>query len=206
MRVLNAGADFLHLDVMDGHFVPNITFGAPVIKSLRSNIPSDTVLDVHLMVSHPEQWVKDMADAGADIFTFHIESTEPRGLTKYVIDFVKSTGMQVGLTLKPGTPVSSLMQYGPLVDLVLVMTVEPGFGGQKFMPEMMRKVNELRTAFPNKWIEVDGGLSESTIDVAAQAGANMIVAGSAVFKADEPKLVIDALRSSVAQYGNGAAL
>jgi len=209
-RVLAAGADSLHLDVMDGHFVPNLTFGAPIVASLRKNLGSQpAIFDVHLMVTHPEKWVKDMASAGANIFTFHVEvATQGEDLTPLIQD-VKAHGMKVGLAIKPNTPVEAVMPYLPLLDLVLVMTVEPGFGGQKFMESMMEKVKMLRqlssTSVPSYSfdIQVDGGLAPDTIDAAARAGANMIVAGSAVFKSDDPAQVISSLRRRVEVLGNG---
>eukprot|EP00611_Tribonema_gayanum_P005308 TRINITY_DN1453_c0_g1_i4.p1 TRINITY_DN1453_c0_g1~~TRINITY_DN1453_c0_g1_i4.p1 ORF type:complete len:224 (-),score=92.71 TRINITY_DN1453_c0_g1_i4:198-869(-) len=191
--------DYLHLDVMDGHFVPNLTFGAPVIKSLRKH--TKATLDAHLMVSDPAQWVDDMADAGVDRLTFHIEATEdPAALIRRV----KGRGMKVGIALKPKTPADCVFPYCEDLDLVLVMTVEPGFGGQSFMADQMAKVRELRKRYPRLSIEVDGGLNAETIDAAAAAGANLIVAGSYVFKGDRA-LNMSVLRRSVEKHGLGLA-
>jgi ribulose-phosphate 3-epimerase len=191
-RVLVAGADFLHLDVMDGHFVPNLTFGAPIIQCLRKNIPS-AVFDVHLMVTHPGSWVDDMAAAGASIFTFHFEVDLSEDEKIALIQRIKTLGMKAGLSIKPNTAIESVYPFLDLVDLVLIMTVEPGFGGQKFMTSMMDKVQALREKAPTMDIEVDGGLGPDTIETAAKAGANMIVAGSSIFKGD-PAHVIALLR------------
>ena len=231
--VLEAGADVLHLDVMDGAFVPNISFGFPVIESLRKNIP-DAYLDVHMMVAEPEKWVQPVADAvGAGDgkpaqYTFHIEATDD---PKAIIESIRAAGMKVGVGIKPNTTVADIEEIIPLVDTVLVMTVEPGFGGQSFMGpghatnDVLPKVFDVRTRFPDKDIEVDGGLSAKTIVEAAVrrpcpapplpqraaadlcgcpqgAGANMIVAGSSVFKG-EPKPAIDSLRAGVLKYGLG---
>ena len=140
-RVLDAGTQYLHFDVMDGHFVPNITWGAPVIKSLRKNISKKAFFDVHMMVAKPEEWVEDIKEAGGDQFTFHIESIATRGDPKNLIAQIKAAGMRVGMALKPGTPPEAVEGLVPLVDMVLVMTVEPGFGGQSFMPDMMPKAS-----------------------------------------------------------------
>ncbi|XP_050293518.1 ribulose-phosphate 3-epimerase [Anthonomus grandis grandis] len=193
-RLLDNGADYLHLDVMDGHFVPNLTFGHPVVKCLRKKIPN-TFFETHMMVQEPQKWIEPMSDAGVSQYTFHIEPVIKDVLP--ICRKVREAGMKVGLALKPGTGIEAVRQYIDHADMILIMTVEPGFGGQKFMSDMMPKVQWLRHNYPLLDIEVDGGVGLNTINACAEAGANMIVAGTAVIGACDQRSVIASLRETV---------
>jgi ribulose-phosphate 3-epimerase len=196
-RLLNAGADYLHLDVMDGHFVPNLTIGHPVIKCLRKNIPK-VYFDAHMMVAKPEQWIEEMAGAGVNQYTFHIESVASSKDIRNIIRKIKEADMKVGIGIKPATDVNVLTDYIDDIDVVLIMTVEPGFGGQKFKSDMMEKIRWLRKTYPQLLhIEVDGGVNMETIKDCAQAGANMIVSGSALIDSKQPNKDIEQMRQLI---------
>jgi ribulose-phosphate 3-epimerase len=187
------------MDIMDGHFVPNLSFGPPVIACLRKALPK-AMIDCHLMVSEPSKWVQPLKLAGATQFTFHLESILPNNDPFAMIQMIRDANMRVGIVIKPNTPIESVFPFIELIDIVLIMTVEPGFSGQAFMPEMMPKVRILREKYPSLYIQVDGGLSPETIDQAASVGANVIVAASAIFNSSDRKGVIDTLRAGLDKY------
>jgi ribulose-phosphate 3-epimerase len=194
-RVADAGADLIHLDVMDGHFVPNLTMGPLLIGALRqyTAIP----FDVHLMITHPQNYIDAFADAGADLITFH---SELGGQVEAVIEQIKARGIKVGVALRPKTPISAVAPYLPALDLVLLMSVEPGFGGQQFMMSTLEKLDHLRAMIQTQdvtvEIEVDGGINRENAGLVRSRGATILVAGTAIFGSNDVREAIDALRNA----------
>lgn len=189
----SAGADMVHLDVMDGSFVTNITFGIPVIYSLRKR--SNMIFDVHLMIDAPERYAQRFIEVGADILTFHLEACKEPG---ELLDQIRSEGVMAGISVKPNTPIEEVYPYLERCDMVLVMTVEPGFGGQKLIPETIEKVRKLKAEVENRGIsieiQVDGGVNSDNAKNLVSAGASILVAGSSVFKSSDRRAAINALR------------
>ena len=191
-KVEDCGADWVHVDVMDGHFVPNITIGVPVVKSLKkiTNLP----LDVHLMIENPDKYVEPFAKSGADIETFHYEAVKENDIVN-LITKIKSFGIKAGISIKPKTRPDVLLPYFDIVDMVLVMTVEPGFGGQSFMSDCAEKIKFIRQNAPEDLIiQVDGGINAQTGKICKDFGANSLVAGSYIYGADNIKNAIDSLK------------
>lgn len=184
-------SDLIHIDVMDGHFVPNISIGAPVVAACKK--VCDVPFDVHLMISNPLDYAEDFAKAGADIICFHTECDSD---TEQTIDKILSLGKKAALAIKPATPIDEVVKYLDKISMVLVMTVEPGFGGQSFMESTMPKIEAIRKINPDIDIEVDGGINADTVKIAAKAGANVFVAGSAVFKSENPAETIALLKKN----------
>ncbi|GAA5949530.1 hypothetical protein JCM21900_000253 [Sporobolomyces salmonicolor] len=196
-RMMHCGAEWVHMDVMDGHFVPNITMGPPVLASVHKTV-DNVFMDCHMMVSDPARWVKPVAEAGGKSYTFHIEALEKPELAHELVDLIHSTGMRAAVAISPDTPSSAITDaLGESVDMLLVMTVVPGAGGQKFMERCVPKVAELRTRFPTKDIQVDGGVGPGTVGCCARAGSNVIVAGTALFGAEKPDEVMQTFKKVV---------
>ncbi len=184
-RIIEGGADFLHFDIMDGHFVDNLTFGAPFIKCIKKK--KEYIFDCHLMVSNPEKWVEPIYEAGGDIFTFHIESAKN---IKELIKNIKKFKMKCGIAINPKTKIEDIFEYIDMIDVILIMTVNPGFGGQEIIPETFEKIEKIRNLFPNKDIQVDGGINKKNIKLLKKKGANLIVSGSCLLNGNLKENII----------------
>ena len=190
------GVKWLHVDIMDGHFVPNLSFGYSLVQSMRP--VTDLVLDVHLMITEPIKYAENFCKAGADYLTIHVEADTPENIKK-TLELIRSLGVKPGIVVKPNTPAEAIAEYLPLVDMVLVMTVEPGFGAQKFMAHMMPKVRQLREMLdqvnPTCHLEVDGGVDLNTVKTCKEHGANVFVAGSAFYGAQDKKAFVEGIEA-----------
>lgn len=196
-KVESAGCEYLHIDVMDGHFVPNITLGPGIVKSLRKDV--NMVFDAHLMIENPDQYIKDFVDAGCDMIVVHQEACKHLHRT---IQNIKSHNIKAGVALNPGTPIETIKHVLGDIDMVLIMTVNPGFGGQSFIESMIPKIEELKELIDSKNlsvdIQVDGGIKPENVDKVVRAGANVIVAGSAIFNSDNIQTTVDLFRKNAA--------
>lgn len=193
-----AGADYVHIDVMDGHFVPNLSMGFPIVSALKK--VTDMVLDVHLMIDTPIRYAERFCDAGADILTIHVEADTEEN-TRKALELIRAKGVKPAICVKPKTPAEAVLPFIDLCDLILVMTVEPGFGGQSFMEDMMPKVSQIRRYIeerkPGCELEVDGGVNTVTAKICTDAGADVLVAGSAYFKAEDPAVFVRTVKGLV---------